>query len=56
MPEVTTYGKGRDGVPGSNKTMSYDQAMYSFDDCWWMRSLKRAHSQYDTSSITPGLV
>lgn len=56
MPEVTSYGKGREGVPGSNKTMSYDQAMYSFDDCWWMKSIKRAHPAYNTTEITPGLV
>lgn len=56
MPEVTTYGRGREGVAGSNKTMSYDQAMFSFDDCWWMKSLKRAHPTYNTENITPGLV
>lgn len=55
-PNVVTYGHGVDGVPGSNKRMSYDQALYSFSDDWWMKTIKRKHPDYNHEAIERGLV
>lgn len=55
-PNVISYGKGVEGIPGSNKTMSYDQAMYAFDDDWWFKSLKKKYSDFDQHAISRGLV
>lgn len=55
-PDIMNWGKGVEGIAGSDKTMSYDQAMYSFEDCWWLKSTKRQYPDYTLASITPGLV
>ena len=55
-PAVTSYGRGVEGIPGSKKTYSYDQAIASFDDNWWMKAIRRAHPKYSVDAIEPGLV
>lgn len=56
FPNVVSYGKGVEGILGSNKTMSYDQALYAFEDDWWFKSIKRKYPQYDHHKIERGLV
>lgn len=55
-PNVISYGKGVDGIPGSNKVYSYDQAMYSFEDAWFFKNIRRKYPKYSLDGIERGLV
>ncbi len=55
-PNVTSYGTGVEGIPGSNKTYSYDQGLAAMEDCWWFKSIRRSQPSYSLDGIVPGLV